>query len=119
MVAMPTTAIAWEWSEAMRWKLVIDPLFGIRLAEEPAFQLLSLPEHFPFPGFRISDDVVALIVRHSPHLPDGSLISVTSTSVGIYPSFVPSPGFEFTCFTRDGFTIVVAVYRLDTGRETI
>jgi len=46
----------------MRWKLVIDPLFGVRLADELAFHLLSLPEHFPFSTFRIFDDFVALIL---------------------------------------------------------
>lgn len=48
----------------MGWKLVIDPLFGLRLADELSFHLLSLPENFPLSSFRIFSDLVALILCH-------------------------------------------------------
>src|SRR5215472_436959 len=58
----------------MGWKLVIDPLFGVRLADELPLHLLSLPEHFPLSTFRTFYDLVALILCHFRGPPDGPLL---------------------------------------------
>src|SRR5215469_4295669 len=73
----------------MGWKLVIDPLFGVRLADELPLDLLSFPEHFPLSTFRTFDDLVALILCHFHGPPDGHLLSLNCKSP-IYPCFVPT-----------------------------
>jgi hypothetical protein len=49
--------------------LVVDPLFGVRLAAELPFHFLSFPEHLPLFAFRFFDDLVALILAISKTLP--------------------------------------------------